>query len=719
MEKDEKFITTEVFNQLGGRGEKEVWEEVQEAFAARDCIGYWRYPIFSQEGEFRKEPDILIVDRCWGLIVIEVKSMTIDQITGIRGHRWEYQNFYTNVGNPYQQAENQLFALLKYSDREPSLQGQITGRALIALPSISQHQWQSRGFDQLPSNPPILFQETLSSDSLLEEIHQTLPLVTGQELKDESWQLLLSVLGGTPLFCQPTHRVLAPSQSRGKVLQQVRTHIAQFDHQQERIGKQIPPGPQRIRGIAESGKTVLLCQKAAHMHLKHPEWKIAVVFFSRSLYPTIIEQLDRWLDYFSQHQQGYDPNNRYLRVLHAWGSRTQPGLYRFLAQMAGVNRLSVKETHHQQPNQALAEACIHLLQSTPIPQVFDAILIDEGQDLMVDSPQFDQKQPFYWMAYQALRPANPVQTDQRRLIWAYDEAQSLASFKIPTASEVLGEAFGQWVTGTYPGGIRKSEVLSRCYRTPGPVLRVAHGMGMGLLHPQGMLTGMTCREEWQALGYRVEGEFVPGRRITLHHCPENGPHPLLQCWQGPLIQWQRYGTRQQELSGLAGQILQNLRQDGLRPSRDILVIVLGTTFEAMQLETYVANFLIQQGIDIFIPGTGTCNCLKEMTGEGNPNQFWYEGAVTISRIHRAKGNEADMVYVVGLDQVAKASRDLHLRNQLLIALTRTRGWVNVSGIGSYPLYEEMERVLESGDQFTFIFRRPPEREIGVTDGGNC
>lgn len=36
---------------------------------------------------------------------------------------------------------------------------------------------------------------------------------------------------------------------------------------------------QRIRGIAGSGKTVILCQKAALMHLKYPQWRIALVFF--------------------------------------------------------------------------------------------------------------------------------------------------------------------------------------------------------------------------------------------------------------------------------------------------------------------------------------------------------------------------------------------------------------------------------------------------------
>jgi uncharacterized protein YjbI with pentapeptide repeats len=33
------------------------------------------------------------------------------------------------------------------------------------------------------------------------------------------------------------------------------------------------------------------------------------------------------------------------------------------------------------------------------------------------------------------------------------------------------------------------------------------------------------------------------------------------------------------------------------------------------------------------------------------------------------------------------------------------------------MYEEMWRVIRSGDTFTFTFRRPPQREISVTDAG--
>lgn len=734
--KSRKFITTEPLGKSGHRGEGKVWDAVKRAFAERDCIGYWRYPIFSKVGQTRKEPDILIADFDLGLIAIEVKSVTIDHILAIAGHRWEFQNFYTSDARPYEQAENQLFGLLGYCDREPLLRRQVTGRALVALPLITQQQWQHKGFHQLPSCPPIIFQDQVEAlnqpsklqppTSLLQQIQEATPVIKGRNLNEEQWKLLLAVLGGAPVLRKPTkkHTSTPNTQSpilaegtRGWVLAQVREQLSELDLQQEHIGKQIPPGPQRIRGIAGSGKTVLLCQKAAHMHLKHPDWDIALVFFSRSLYELIIQQLDKWLRRFSHGEVQYDPKNPKLRSLHAWGAKSQPGLYSTICQAANIERLTAYHTESRQPSEALAEACRQVIEEAVIPQIFDAILVDEGQDLIVDDKfKFDNKQPFYWMAYQALRPVDPTHPEQRRLIWAYDEAQSLESLTIPTASEVFGDELAHLVTGQYPEGIKKTEIMHRCYRTPSPIVTAAHGISMGLLRPAGMLSGITRTEDWQAIGYEVKGRFTLGRQITLRRLDEF-LNPIPKLWQKPVLEFEIYRSRHEELTALAANILHNLKQDNLKPSREILVVVLGSFFEAMKLETHVAGFLMEQGIKIFIPGAKQGNVLKPDPENRDPNKFWCEGAVTVSRIHRAKGHEADMVYVVGLDNVALDESNIALRNQLFVALTRTRGWVHLSGIGKYPLYEEMRRVMESDGTFTFTFNHRPKREISVTDAG--
>lgn len=717
-EQGSKFITTEPLKTSGEAGEQKVWDATKSAFSDRICIGYWRYPIFSKVGEIRKEPDILIADREFGLVVIEVKSVTIEQIISIEGGNWQFQNFDTTEGNPYQQAEHQLRALIGYSDRERAIRHKVNGKAIVALPLITQEQWQQKGFDKLPNCPPIIFQDQLGKVGLLERIQQSPFVIPGENLEDKDWELLLSVIGGTSVLRKtPRYRVSTTGKTRSSVIDSLRERLYEIDLQQEHIGKEIPPGPQRIRGIAGSGKTVLLCQKAAMMHLKHPDWDIALVFFTRSLYDLMIGLLDRWIRRFSCGEMQYDPKtNLKLRVLHAWGAKKQPGFYRTICEHHGKKPGIPKDTNEKQPNRGLVDLSKRLLEEIQIEPMFDAILIDEGQDLVAeDDLKYQDKQAIYWLAYQALRPVNEEKPEERRLIWAYDEAQSLDSLAVPKAKEVFGENLSNLLNRQpqYPGGIKRSEVMRRCYRTPGEILTAAHAIGMGLLRTEGMLTGITNKDDWNRIGYEITGDFRRvGKPITVHRPPQYSPNPIPEIWGEPVLEFETYNSRQEEFSALAENIMHNIVHDGLNPSRDILVLVLGSTFEAIELETQVADFLIDQKIDVYIPTALNLNDLAPQYPNHDPDKFWHDGGVTVSRITRAKGHEADMVYVVGFDNVARNESDVNFRNQLFVALTRARGWASLSGVGNYPMYDEMREVMQSGDSFTFTYKRPPKRDIG-------
>lgn len=81
---DYKFVATEPLGKSGQKGERQVWQTVKKIFAERECLAYWRYPIFCEFRKVRKEPDILIADIELGLIVIEVKSITIDHLSNAK-----------------------------------------------------------------------------------------------------------------------------------------------------------------------------------------------------------------------------------------------------------------------------------------------------------------------------------------------------------------------------------------------------------------------------------------------------------------------------------------------------------------------------------------------------------------------------------------------------------------------------------------------------------
>lgn len=64
--------------------------------------------------------------------------------------------------------------------------------------------------------------------------------------------------------------------------------------------------------------------------------------------------------------------------------------------------------------------------------------------------------------------------------------------------------------------------------------------------------------------------------ITLYRPSENSPNPVPQLWNGPVLEFETYNSRLEEVTALATKIKRNLDHDGLKPSRDILVIALGS-----------------------------------------------------------------------------------------------------------------------------------------------
>ena len=154
------------------------------------------------------------------------------------------------------------------------------------------------------------------------------------------------------------------------------------------------------------------------------------------------------------------------------------GFYSLLTQAAGQPALTVNQAEKlagtQNPTLAFAAICAQLQShASPLPQIFDAVLIDEAQDMPPS---------FYQMAWASLRPP-------KRLYWAYDEVQNLGAQQNHTAAELFGPDYEVNLSGAYPGGIPKSVILRRIYRNPTEIHLPALALGMGLFRPDHPLQG--------------------------------------------------------------------------------------------------------------------------------------------------------------------------------------------------------------------------------------
>jgi len=110
--------------------------------------------------------------------------------------------------------------------------------------------------------------------------------------------------------------------SRGAKLKEIERNIANLDQWQKAAAIESPEGPQRIRGLAGSGKTVVLALKAAYWHTQNSEWRIALTFHSRALYQQMVDLTTR----FTFETSNDRPDPEYLQIMHSWGSHARPGV---------------------------------------------------------------------------------------------------------------------------------------------------------------------------------------------------------------------------------------------------------------------------------------------------------------------------------------------------------------------------------------------------------
>jgi len=115
--------------------------------------------------------------------------------------------------------------------------------------------------------------------------------------------------------------------SKGAILIKLDQSITNLDSQQSKAVLETVNGVQRIRGLAGSGKTIVLARKIAYLYAKNKEWRIAVTFNTRSLK----NQFKKLITSFVYEQTNELPDWDKIHIIHAWGSPKIEGM-KILAQ---------------------------------------------------------------------------------------------------------------------------------------------------------------------------------------------------------------------------------------------------------------------------------------------------------------------------------------------------------------------------------------------------
>lgn len=469
------------------------------------------------------------------------------------------------------------------------------------------------------------------------------------------------------------------------------------DDAQRLASMQLPPGPQRIRGLAGTGKTIVLCLKAAITHKRFEDFKILYLFNTQSLYQHVQTLISKYYTLEAKRAPDFEDK---LHVFHAWGGKQKPGLYSDLCRKYGLIPLTLGDTRGKGAD-PLAYIYRDLMSKLgdEIKPEYDLILIDEAQDFPSE---------VFQMAFKLAKGDGA----EKRIIWAYDEFQSLRDVEIKGPSELFGSKDGvpnlpdSILSGKYAGDIPKDFVLPNCYRTPRPVLMAAHGVAMGLYsqHPTEMFYHPG---EWEAIGYQVNEPqslmISAGDNVVIERPDQNSrnlleglltenkklPHKLIHC--------EVYREDSEQLNFLKTKIFDLISKQGVAAEEIIIVnLKSGNNKDAMLA---IQRALNSVGVKSVIPGYVE-----------SADVFKPKGLITITTPFRAKGNEANIVFVINAQCVVD-DFTLRMRNAYFVAVTRSRGWCYITGYGNGMKKLEDEITAIKNDFPKFRFKCPDSASI--------
>lgn len=665
----------------------EVWKFLTSRIERLN--GYCAYKIpYLGANSINDIPTFIVVTQEFGVLLIDLIH---DKLISVEddGRTWK-----TTAGISY----SRDLILELYSDeietrfkRAASLYSRKEKKPLVPINSIlifrenSHEELVSFGLDQTC----ISKLAPSSYDNIINENFTSNPW----NGSDKQFDDILSLIEGTWDYrgaVTPIDVSVKPSTVNEYILRSLNRTFKQ-DNAQRKVSMQIPNGPQRIRGLAGTGKTVVLSLKAALTALRVPDFKILYLFNTQSLYNLIERQIG---DYYAKESKASLPQGT-IDIFHAWGGRTSgKGLYSKICEDYGVNPLTFRDVPSGWDGLSYIYKHLDGLIGKNIKPIYDMVLIDEAQDFPNEVFEFVYK----------------LTKEPKRIVVAYDDFQSLKSLRIREFDELFGKNDDGvprfppgTLTGSYEGGIDKDFVLPNCYRNPRNVLMVAHGIALGIKRHGGVVDSVDRVADWEALGYQVNSpkgktEIKAGDKVEVERLDKNSTNLLEKIIQesgkltDSLIQVEKLDSQDLEVNYIAEKIKYLIETQGVNP-HDIFVITINTKNSEIFLKL-IRSKLNEFKIKSIMPGFVE-----------SARHFHEKNCVVLTTPFKAKGNEANVVFVANCETVTSDST-FRKRNAFFVSATRSRGWCYITGVG-----EQMDKLIKEivdiqNDIPKFIYTRP-------------
>jgi len=331
-----------------------------------------------------RRPDFIIIGPDLGIVILEVKDYTKNTLFQINHEEWQIvtsSGEQTFVKSPMKQARENMFHVVDALKKDKNLV-QLEGKYKFQLKFPYGHgviftRLNSKDFVEhdlyYVIEPSLCLtrdeidpdKDSFSEEVLMEKILNmfVVPFRLREPLSNED-------ISAIRYHLFPEVRISAefkqPVPYQDQLLLSLHD-IKTMDLHQENLAKQIGDKNRLIRGVAGSGKTIILASRAKMLSKQNPDWKILILCYNISLANAIQQMITHMLnepeDLFDFDPATNNIQNKQITVrnFHAWLKHD----------------LKVRE--HQLPT--IIEK---LEKKEAILPTYDAVLIDEGQDFEAD-----------------------------------------------------------------------------------------------------------------------------------------------------------------------------------------------------------------------------------------------------------------------------------------------------------------------------------------------
>lgn len=632
-----------------------------DKLALTEAIVYHNFPSYRDSDYTKKNPDVTIVSKNHGIILFKC----LDQ-----SKRTLNPELIEDRIADFEQMYFLLFSKLiksKLLRKGPMLSvGLKPALFIYEFNEIIKTEW-----DELA-----IVTEFAELRKVIEDVKLDSPL------RENVVKEILSIIESSHVITKPQKRSLASGEdTKGRKLEKIESERAIFDMEQKRTAIRIFDGPQRIRGLAGSGKTIVLAMKAARIHSEDPDARILYTYWTKQLHDYVKMLITRFYGEFADVKLDWDK----IDIMHAWGGKNLKGVYYNTCINNEIPPLTFGDV--KQYRQAFNKVCKDL-EKHDLKKSYDYSILDEGQDF-----------PTYF--YRLCRKI----TQNDRVIWGYDECQNILNMEIQDTIKWFGKkpSGEPYIDFSKPSTEEGQDiVLHKCYRNPRTILVAGMALGLGIYSDK-IIQMPENKEHWEDLGFKIlEGSYNTGDHMVISRPEENSPlikNQLLDK-DNSAIKWKVFDKFDRECQFVADNIKKDLDEELL--PQDIIVISLDDR-EARNYFRKISQKLNDVGIRTF----------NLLDAPSNTTDFMVEDYITLTTVYRAKGNEAGSVYIIGVDKIFDNKHSIGARNKLFTAITRANAWATISGMGKGALEFEKEIKKVIDNDYQLVFEMPDLKDLKI------